>query len=563
MSITITVRPQGATSGGTNQTIEGDDAIDTKEEAEAALTFLSPNSTDTVVAGGNTYTRDQLVSIRDGAGTNGGAEVQGEGLSHGAAIELHGTSDKGDVGHGDFGMGLSYRLGIPLVKGDGARLYLDGIAGLDFSGADRDFTTPGGEDFTSKFTSTSGVIGADLRLAPPILDHRLWVAAGVRGRVGGFTTPDGTKVSLTPCVGGPGDVGRVECEPGAGAQEGNAGTTGGFNPRVGNSRETSGVVLDLDIPITVGVTVLRGGWGSLDVFGGPKYTYRNLSPKDGDGFGYDAFGGFFGVAARFGGADSYVPAAAPTPVAAPVTPPPPPAVKDKDKDGVPDDKDKCPDVAGPKESGGCPVFDGAVTSVPESVIPGGKLPVGVKVGQKSDVTLQFKDASGKVTNAKPVSVDAGESTSEFDVPTSLVSGKYKVVITLKDPKTGVEKVEEKDIVIVEKVTADDMGTFPPNQTPVMKNIKVDGVEKLEGVTYEISGVAKDGKPVETLTGAHPLLDKKSTQIIFRDAKAKKGFLRQDVKYTVTLKNKEGFVILTKEFDVGQAAKGGGGGRRRL
>ena len=38
-------------------------------------------------------------------------------------------------------------------------------------------------------------------------------------------------------------------------------------------------------------------------------------------------------------------------------PPPPPIVKDTDNDGIPDDQDKCPKEAGPKENGGCPDKD--------------------------------------------------------------------------------------------------------------------------------------------------------------------------------------------------------------
>jgi len=43
----------------------------------------------------------------------------------------------------------------------------------------------------------------------------------------------------------------------------------------------------------------------------------------------------------------------------PAAPPPRPLalIKDSDNDGIPDDKDKCPTVAGPKENGGCPDKD--------------------------------------------------------------------------------------------------------------------------------------------------------------------------------------------------------------
>ena len=41
----------------------------------------------------------------------------------------------------------------------------------------------------------------------------------------------------------------------------------------------------------------------------------------------------------------------------PAAPPPPPLIKDSDNDGIPDDRDRCPTQAGPKENGGCPDKD--------------------------------------------------------------------------------------------------------------------------------------------------------------------------------------------------------------
>ena len=41
----------------------------------------------------------------------------------------------------------------------------------------------------------------------------------------------------------------------------------------------------------------------------------------------------------------------------PAAPPPPVLIKDSDNDGVPDDQDKCPTEAGPKENNGCPDKD--------------------------------------------------------------------------------------------------------------------------------------------------------------------------------------------------------------
>jgi outer membrane protein OmpA-like peptidoglycan-associated protein len=41
----------------------------------------------------------------------------------------------------------------------------------------------------------------------------------------------------------------------------------------------------------------------------------------------------------------------------PAPPPPPVLIKDTDNDGIPDDKDRCPNEAGPKENNGCPDKD--------------------------------------------------------------------------------------------------------------------------------------------------------------------------------------------------------------
>jgi OOP family OmpA-OmpF porin len=41
----------------------------------------------------------------------------------------------------------------------------------------------------------------------------------------------------------------------------------------------------------------------------------------------------------------------------PPPPPPPPVITDRDKDGIPDATDKCPDEPGPRENGGCPDKD--------------------------------------------------------------------------------------------------------------------------------------------------------------------------------------------------------------
>jgi OOP family OmpA-OmpF porin len=68
----------------------------------------------------------------------------------------------------------------------------------------------------------------------------------------------------------------------------------------------------------------------------PNTTYNGVSPD------YEFLAG---IGLTFGG-----PPPAPPP-------PPPPTVSDRDKDGIPDDKDKCPSEAGPPENDGCPDKD--------------------------------------------------------------------------------------------------------------------------------------------------------------------------------------------------------------
>ena len=136
---------------------------------------------------------------------------------------------------------------------------------------------------------------------------------------------------------------------------------------------------------------------------------------------------------------------APAPARAPLRVPAAaaPVVTDKDGDGVPDPEDKCPDVKGTKDNAGCPPFDARVTSSPAAVKAQEKFLIGVTVGSSVKVRASFKDAAGVLNNSNSVLVDEGNSKSEFTVPAELKSGKYKLVVTFEDLKTGVKKVEEK------------------------------------------------------------------------------------------------------------------------
>jgi hypothetical protein len=200
-----------------------------------------------------------------------------------------------------------------------------------------------------------------------------------------------------------------------------------------------------------------------------------------------------------------------------------------------------------------------VTSSPAAVKAQDKFLVGVSVSTASKVSVKFKDEAGALTNSNSHLVEEGNSKSEFNVPADLKSGKYKLLITFEDMVTHVKKVEEKEIVIVENVTADLPGSFAPGQPPTIQNVKVNGMEKLEGLTYVIEGFDKDKKSVGTLDSTSiakgdkswTLGEKLGTRVPLT-APGTKGF-QKDINYVVTLKNKEGHVVWSGSFEIGQAA----------
>jgi hypothetical protein len=171
-----------------------------------------------------------------------------------------------------------------------------------------------------------------------------WLLSGSIGfvaAVGGFLSEEGTEVS-TPGNCEPGDFGRSECEPSAGPRKGNAGTSGAYNPRTGNSRETDGGYASIGIPVTIGLDILRGDFGSIALNAIFEPSYTALLPSDGDGTGYWNLSGGGEVVARFGGAEAHVAKEKEE------------EAGDKDGDGVRDAVDSCPDDAGPGTPDGCP-----------------------------------------------------------------------------------------------------------------------------------------------------------------------------------------------------------------
>lgn len=310
MSLTITVRPNGATSGGDTHELpaagdNGNQEIDTQSEAEAALTYLPEGSTDTVVVGERSYTREELVEIRDrnasssSSSSGSGETVMGDGPSHGFFIEGFYAGGAGDRGHSGGGARIGYRGSLTLAGGE-HRLTLDPSIGLEAGYRSTGFMTPGGEAGTSAFTNVGAILGADLRYAPPILEHRLWASIGARFGVGGFGTAASNTVNLpTTCT--PDDLGRGECEPDAGPRTGNAGTAGLYNPSLGAARGTDGAYFYFGGRITVGGDIARGDFGSISLYGAFEPGYFHLMPSDGHAFGFPTLAGILGLSGSFGG----------------------------------------------------------------------------------------------------------------------------------------------------------------------------------------------------------------------------------------------------------------------
>lgn len=359
MSINITVGANGATTGRTDQSIPGDGDIDTREEAEAALTLLPEGSTDTVMVGEREYTRAQLIELRDGSDSAPESEpetapestetpetetppastrtVPGEGVSHGISLDGYGAAGFDTYGHSGGGGRLTYTAGIPLVSGD-HRVFADISVGGDVGSMSMGFLTPGGENASSGFTRYGARLGLGLRYTPPVLDHRFWLGLGASVGVSGLSTAASTLVS-TPgeCV--PDDFGRPDCEPMAGPRMGNAGTTGLVNPRTGGARGTSGAIITEDITLTLGVDVLQESWGSLGLYGYVGALFTQALPSDGDGISYAGLLGGGGLMVRVGGSASQVPAS-----------------DDTDADGVADADDRCAETPADTEvdAHGCP-----------------------------------------------------------------------------------------------------------------------------------------------------------------------------------------------------------------
>lgn len=252
---------------------------------------------------------------------------------------------------------------------------------------------------------------------------------------------------------------------------------------------------------------------------------------------------------------------------------------DDDKDGVPNSKDKCPGTKkGDKvDTNGCSAtqlaagYKVAVLNAPKSVRPEERFLLDLRTDHESKVTVVFVDEKKKATNANTVMIEKGDSQSEFKVPAGLTVGKYKMNVIFTNTETRAEKTEEREVVIVENVTATLPGSFAPGQPPTIQDATVVGQDKLEGVTYTIEAFSKDAgsalgkadvtnKPTTLESGKGKKIALSAPDLSI-GGKTKKGW-QKDVNYVVTLRNKEGLTLWQKSFEIGAAAAGKGG-RKRL
>lgn len=280
MSITLNLRSPNGTTGAP-QDIPGEGDINTREEAEAALSLLSgDHANDEIVAGSRTYTRSELTAIRDGQAPTA-ATQPGTGASH--VIRIEGNFSAGldaPYNHRGGGARITYGLSIPFSPG--SRGSFTPVFGAEVSSVRSSaFTippTPGGEparEAHSGFTRYNAVLGGDFNLVM----NRFMGSLGVRIGIGGFTTPRNV-TPVAPCM--PGDVGRAQCEPTAGPVDHH--DDGLVYPSRGYPRATSGGVLTLSVPISAGAVVSRGAWGNASLFANVEPGVTILFPRDGNGY---------------------------------------------------------------------------------------------------------------------------------------------------------------------------------------------------------------------------------------------------------------------------------------
>lgn len=258
VSIQITVRHSDGTQQ--NQTLNnGDGEIDTKTEAEDALAFAAKDG-DTVDVGGKSYTRQQLIDIRDGKSGTAPKSSDDKFVD----FSMIGGPRMGKWGHGTGALEGSYGK---LVK-DGEKADVWAKIGGKIGGGLWNFETPGGEAATSAFYAAglNGGVGVDFNPK----GGKAHINLGAEGSVSGFTSPKSVVVSL-PLTCTPGEFGQGECEPNAGPTEGDAGISGIYNPDAHNSVHGAGVAVSGALKASVGFEVSDNARVNFSV--APTATY--------------------------------------------------------------------------------------------------------------------------------------------------------------------------------------------------------------------------------------------------------------------------------------------------
>lgn len=302
MSIALRVQTHGAGAEAAN-TIVGDGAIDTRDEAVAALALM-PNADDVVIVGtgatATRFTKTQVEAIRDAGATPGGAAPSPDPDEALAAAtpgdHTDGYWEVGARGGYSFAFG-NYAHSGPNVQIFAGRAFQLGTSWvflvpqvtLDYRGGNRDYQTPGGEDVNSRFHLLGGGANLLVRLAPPaILQGRLQLDAGIGLAVAGVMTPGNSYEDLPRITGTcPPDVPPVECEPSASRGRANTGATGLLDTRTGASRDAEGgVAVQVRFPFAFQYEIPLGETGpsiSPQILVQPGYW--SINPHTGTGGG--------------------------------------------------------------------------------------------------------------------------------------------------------------------------------------------------------------------------------------------------------------------------------------
>lgn len=113
-----------------------------------------------------------------------------------------------------------------------------------------------------------------------------------------------------------------------------------------------------------------------------------------------------------------------------IEPPAPIAVSDRDHDGVPDDSDNCPDVAGPVESSGCPIYEKVIVK-PDKLELKEKIAFAWDSAQLDEASRPVLDEVAKALNDNPgftVAVNGNASSDGDDAHNQILSAQRATAV---------------------------------------------------------------------------------------------------------------------------------------